>query len=51
MISQCWPEALKQSFWQELKTYEEDRKMPYISTGEQIGYDRGRQEAAQESLE
>jgi hypothetical protein len=48
------PEDLKQTFWQELKTYEEDRKMPYISTGEQIGYDRGhkegRQEATQESL-
>jgi predicted transposase YdaD len=49
------PEDLKQSFWQDLKAYEEARKMPYISTGEQIGYDRGhkegRQEADQEALE
>ncbi len=35
------PETLKQSFWDELKTYEEERKMPYITSVERIGYDRG----------
>ena len=35
------PEAAKVEFWQELKIYEEDRKMPYITSVEQIGYDRG----------
>jgi len=35
------PEATKVEFWQELKVYEEDRKMPYITSVEQIGYDRG----------
>ena len=35
------PEGLKRTFWDELKTYEEDRKMPYITSVEEIGYDRG----------
>lgn len=35
------PEAAKVEFWQELKIYEEERKMPYITSVEQIGYDRG----------
>ena len=35
------PEAAKVSFWQELKVYEEQRQMPYITSVEQIGYDRG----------
>ena len=35
------PERLKRTFWDELKTYEEDRKMPYITSVEEIGYDRG----------
>ena len=35
------PEDAKISFWQELRTYEEERQMPYITSVEQIGYDRG----------
>ena len=35
------PELIKVEFWQELKVYEEDRKMRYITSVEQIGYDRG----------
>ena len=35
------PEGLKRTFWDELKTYEEDRKMPYITSVEEIGYERG----------
>ncbi len=31
----------KLSFWEELRIYEEERKMPYITSVEQIGYDRG----------
>jgi predicted transposase/invertase (TIGR01784 family) len=34
----------KASFWQELRTYEEERQMPYITSVEQIGYDRGEAE-------
>ena len=35
------PEALKQEFWQSLKTYEEERRMPYITSVEEIGFERG----------
>ena len=36
------PKALEAEFWQELKTYEEERKVPYITSVERIGYDRGK---------
>ena len=42
------PKPLANEFWQELKAYEEDRKMPYITTGERIGYDRGKVEGQEE---
>jgi predicted transposase/invertase (TIGR01784 family) len=45
------PKPLANEFWQELKTYEEDRKMPYITTGERIGYDRGKVEGKVEGQE
>jgi Domain of unknown function (DUF4351) len=35
------PEGLKKAFWEDLKTYEEDRQMPYVTSVEQIGFDRG----------
>ena len=35
------PESTKVEFWQDLRVYEEERKMPYITSVEQIGYDRG----------
>ena len=35
------PNATKVEFLQESKIYEEERKMPYITSVEQIGYDRG----------
>jgi Domain of unknown function (DUF4351) len=38
------PEDLKQEFWIELKSYEEERRMPYITSVEKIGFERGRQE-------
>ncbi|MCY7407262.1 MAG: DUF4351 domain-containing protein [Alkalinema sp. CAN_BIN05] len=41
------PEELKFSFWEELRIYEEERQMPYITSVEQIGYDRGVREADQ----
>ena len=45
------PNATKVEFWQELKIYEEEREMPYITSVEQIGYDRGVKEADQRLLE
>ncbi len=38
----------KVSFWQELRTYEEEQQMPYITSVEQIGYDRGMKEGQEE---
>ena len=37
----------KVEFWQELRIYEEERQMPYITSVEQIGYDRGQEDGAQ----
>ena len=45
------PKSTKAEFWQELKIYEEERKMPYITSVEQIGYDRGVEAEAQRSRE
>ena len=42
------PKPLETEFWQELKAYEEDRKMPYITSVERIGYDRGKVEGQEE---
>jgi predicted transposase/invertase (TIGR01784 family) len=38
------PKPQKSEFWQDLKTYEEQRNMPYITSVEEIGYERGREE-------
>jgi hypothetical protein len=38
------PKKLENEFWQELQAYEEERKMPYITSVERIGYDRGKVE-------
>ncbi len=38
------PTALEAEFWQEFKTFEQERSMTYITTGERIGYERGKQE-------
>jgi hypothetical protein len=38
------PKPLEIEFWRELKAYEEERKVPYITSVEKIGYDRGLQE-------
>ncbi len=42
------PKGLERSFWTELQTYEEARKVPYITSVEQIGFERGLQEGRQE---
>jgi predicted DNA-binding ribbon-helix-helix protein len=35
------PKGLEQTFWQELKTLEEERTMPYITSVERMGFERG----------
>ncbi|WP_253188065.1 DUF4351 domain-containing protein [Leptolyngbya sp. 'hensonii'] len=42
------PEGLKQAFWMDLKAYEEERKVPYITSVEEIGFERGMQQGRQE---
>jgi len=42
------PEGLEQAFWSELKAYEEKRKVPYITSVEKIGFERGIQQGRQE---
>ena len=37
-------------FWDGVKALEEDKHMPYITTGERIGREQGRQEGRQEGL-
>ncbi|MCU0570980.1 MAG: DUF4351 domain-containing protein, partial [Oculatellaceae cyanobacterium Prado106] len=41
------PEVQKQAFWSELQAYEEERRMPYITSVEEIGFERGRKEGEQ----
>jgi hypothetical protein len=36
-------EPSKRAFWEELRIYEEQRQMPYITSVEEIGYERGLQ--------
>jgi hypothetical protein len=48
------PDELKKSFWQEFHEYEEEKKMPYITSVERIGIEKGleigRQEGRREML-
>ncbi|AUT00153.1 hypothetical protein CLI64_07035 [Nostoc sp. CENA543] len=41
------PKDLEAEFWQEFKQFEQERSMSYITTGERIGYERGKQEGEQ----
>jgi hypothetical protein len=45
------PEGLKRAFWEDLKAYEEERQMPYVTSVEQIGYDRGLQIGKENGVE
>lgn len=45
------PEGLSREFWQELKTYEEERQMPYVSSVERIGFEEGHQKGLQQGLQ
>jgi hypothetical protein len=45
------PEGLKRAFWEELKAYEEERQMLYMTSVEQIGYDRGLQDGEETGVE
>jgi Domain of unknown function (DUF4351) len=38
------PEAVEKEFWQELQTFEERRKVTYVTNAERFGFERGVQE-------
>jgi flagellar biosynthesis/type III secretory pathway protein FliH len=42
------PEGLSNSFWNDLKSYEQEKKMTYITSVEKIGFQRGQQEGRKE---
>jgi predicted DNA-binding ribbon-helix-helix protein len=42
------PKGLENTFWQELKAFEQERKVTYVTTGERIGFEKGAQEGRQE---
>ncbi len=44
------PEELADGFWRELSEFEEEKKMPYISSVEKLGYRRGLMEAIEMGL-
>jgi predicted DNA-binding ribbon-helix-helix protein len=41
------PAKLEKSFWDDLAILEEERKMPFVTSVEKIGYERGKKEAQQ----
>jgi predicted transposase YdaD len=45
------PEAIEKEFWQELQTFEEERKVTYVTNAERFGFERGVQEGRQEGLQ
>lgn len=38
------PEGLKQAFWANLEQYEQERQMPYVTSIEQMGIEKGKEE-------
>ncbi|NEP12368.1 MAG: DUF4351 domain-containing protein [Symploca sp. SIO2C1] len=45
------PKGLEEAFLQEITEYEKERNMPYITSAERIGMERGRQEGRQEEAQ
>ena len=45
------PKPLENEFWQELQAYEEEHKVPYVTSVERIGYDRGLQEGEEKGAQ
>ncbi len=45
------PQELTLDFWQELAAHEQEKRMPYISSVERIGLEKGLQQGLQQGLE
>jgi hypothetical protein len=44
------PAALDQEFWHEFRQFEEEKRMPYVTSVERMGFERGQLQAAREML-
>jgi hypothetical protein len=44
------PHELEKQFWQDVFVYEQEKQMPFITSVERIGMEKGRQEGRRESL-
>jgi hypothetical protein len=44
------PQELEDEFWREVGQYEEERRMPYITSVERIGIRKGREQGRQEGM-
>jgi Domain of unknown function (DUF4351) len=42
------PKGLEKTLWNELKTFEEECKVTYVTTGERIGFEQGMQQGVQQ---
>lgn len=45
------PKELETSFWEEVSEYEENKKMPYVTSGERIGIEKGVKQGILEGIE
>lgn len=45
------PEELEQEFWQEVRNFEEEQRMPYITSVERIGIQKGIEQGIEQSRE
>jgi hypothetical protein len=45
------PKGLEKTLWNELKTFEEERKVTYVTTGERIGFEQGMQQGVQQGVQ
>lgn len=44
------PVALEQEFWQELRQFEEEKHMPYVTSVEQRGFEQGQLQATRDAI-
>jgi hypothetical protein len=44
------PAALEQEFWYEFRQFEEEKHMPYVTSVERMGFERGQLQIAREML-
>jgi flagellar biosynthesis/type III secretory pathway protein FliH len=45
------PKGLEKTLWNELKIFEEERKVTYVTTGERIGFEQGMQQGVQQGIQ